>query len=119
MLKIIKICRQIVGTPVVDVRRYLPNATSRAAGDVSLPHTNQRMSGDVGDAHRCDLQHDPLAVTWVCDGHCVGYGETVAGARGGVSVRADLELPKLPSTQVRDFSLAEVYTLELSKYVGS
>ena len=90
MIKNIIICRQIVGTPVVDVRRDLPNATSRAAGDVSLPHTNQRMSGDVGDAHRCDLQHDPLAVTWVCDGHCVGYGEVVAGAHGGVSVRADL-----------------------------
>ena len=44
----------------------------------------------MGDGYGCDLQHDPLALAWVLDVAGYGHARTVAGARGGVSVRADL-----------------------------
>ena len=46
-------------------------------------------SGDVGDAHGCDLQHDSLAFAWVFDVAGYRYAQTVAGCGSGLPNRAD------------------------------
>ena len=47
-------------------------------------------SGDVGDAYRCDLQHNPLASAWVFDVAGYRYVQTVASCGSGLPNRADL-----------------------------